>query len=289
MNASHPNASRRRCLAGAAASALSLLMPASRAQERRREPALPPPNFGRLFPDLPPFAPATPALLIALADIGRPGGLMDAADRLSAGPVALITDPALSAHNPNAALPGGSAGSTFLGQFVDHDVTFDASSRLGVASTPQRTPNARTCALDLDSVYGAGPAADVVLYDSADRAKLKIESGGLFEDLPRLPDGRALIADPRNDEHVIIAGLHAAFILLHNRVVDRVRAAGETDAGQVFVRARRIVTWHYHWIVLHELLPSYIGRAGVDAILASRTRLFRPQPGEAVMPVEFQG
>jgi hypothetical protein len=49
--------------------------------------------------------------------------------------------------------------------------------------------------------------------------KFKIEYGGLFEDLPRSKDGTAIIADPRNDENLMIAGLHAAFLLFHNQAV----------------------------------------------------------------------
>ncbi len=284
---------RRRCLAAAAATAVMLALPNLRAQSHDRrgaEPGPSPQHFGRLFPHLPGFAEATPPMLGALADLGRAGGMMDAKDPLSAGPVALITDPALSANNANAAMPNGAAGSTFIGQFVDHDITFDASSRLGVATVPQRSPNARTPALDLDSLYGAGPVADPTLYDAADRARFKIESGGAFEDLPRLADSRALIADPRNDEHVLLSGLHAALLLFHNRVVERVRAGGESDDARVFAAARRVVTWHYHWIVLTELLPSLVGREMVaDVLQARRGRLFRPDAGEAFMPVEFQG
>lgn len=250
-----------------------------------------PTRFARLFPQLPAFASSSPALIGALNDLGRPGGIMDANDALSAGPAALITDPSLSLNNPNAALPLANSGITFLGQFVDHDITFDAGSRLGVATSPQRADNFRSCALDLDSMYGAGPVADQLLYDPQDRVKLRLESGGAFEDLPRLADGRALVADPRNDEHVILSGFHAAMMMFHNHVVDRVRAGGETEPERVFAQARRSVTWHYHWIVLNELLPSLLGRAALDELLARRqqSRVFLPEAGEAAMPVEFQG
>ncbi len=246
--------------------------------------------FTRLFPQLPPFAQSSPPLVAALMDLGRPGGLMDANDALSAGPIALITDPSLSINNPNAALPGGTAGSTFLGQFVDHDVTFDASSNLGRATAPQQVSNMRRPALDLDSVYGRGPVADPHLYEPQDPARLRLESGGAFEDLPRLASGRALIADPRNDEHVILAGLHAAVMLFHNHVVERVRAAGEVAPERVFAAARRSVTWHYHWIVLRELLPSFVGPALVDDILRHGARIGREREQRQLsMPVEFSG
>ncbi|MGI9025045.1 MAG: hypothetical protein ACR2GP_05610 [Burkholderiaceae bacterium] len=117
-------------------------------------------HFTRLFPHLPPFAESSPALIAALLDIGKPGGIMDANDNLAAGPIALIVDPALSINNPNALLPHGMAGTTFLGQFIDHDMTFDFTSRMGVATQPRDAPNGRAPALDLDAGYGDGPVAD---------------------------------------------------------------------------------------------------------------------------------
>ena len=84
-------------------------------------------RFGRLFGGLPPFAADTPLIREALAEIGAPGGPMDALDDL-ADPVTLITDPAKSAHNANN--PTMTAGFTFLGQFLDHDMTFDPTSSL---------------------------------------------------------------------------------------------------------------------------------------------------------------
>jgi hypothetical protein len=247
-------------------------------------------RFTRLFPHLPPFADATPQMAAALADIGRPGGLMDARDNLAAGPVALIVDPALNVNNPNANSPAGTAGTTFMGQFIDHDITFDTTSRLGVPTAPRQSPNARVPALDLDSVYGAGPVADPLLYDPRDRAKFRIESGGLFEDLPRLPDGAAVVADPRNDENLVIAGLQAAFLKFHNHAVDFVRARGAADPAAAFAQARRLTTWHYQWIVTNEILPSFVGRALVDDIVVRGRRFYRvDDEAAAAVPVEFQG
>jgi hypothetical protein len=99
-------------------------------------------------------------------------------------------------------------------------MTFETSSLLGIPTPPAQIANVRTPSFDLDSVYGAGPAGSPQVYNPGDRAKLRIESGGLFEDLPRDTSGTAIIADPRNDENLIIAGLHAAFILFHNNTVD---------------------------------------------------------------------
>src|SRR6266508_3347839 len=174
----------------------------------------------RGFLNLPPFASATDAVRAALADLGKPGGLLDANDDLSKGPVLLITDLGLSANNPNN--PTHTAGTTFIGQFIDHDITFDTTSRLGVTTDPAVSRNSRTPSLDLDSVYGEGPVASPQLYDPADQDKLRIGFGGRFEDLSRVDDGTntAIIPDPRNDEHLMIAGLQCAFILFHTHAID---------------------------------------------------------------------
>jgi hypothetical protein len=63
------------------------------------------------------------------------------------------------------------AGLTFLGQFLDHDLTFDTSSRLGESTPPESSSNGWSPAFDLDSVDGGGFAANPQLYDSTDRAK----------------------------------------------------------------------------------------------------------------------
>jgi hypothetical protein len=220
----------------------------------------------------------------ALSALGAPGGPLDANDDLSRGPQLLITDLSLSANNPNN--PSHTAGTTFLGQFVDHDITFDTSSVMGVPTDPGSAPNGRTPSLDLDSVYGAGPVASPQLYDPSDRAKLRIESGGVFEDLPRDASSSAIIADPRNDENLMIAGLQCAFILFHNNAVDWARSNGYADAA--FERARQLTTWHYHWVVLHEFLPLVVGQGLVDNVLRKGRRFYKPRMREGFIPVEFQ-
>jgi hypothetical protein len=254
---------------------------------RRDTPSQPSPaNFGRMFPNLPSFATPSDALTEALTDIGRPGGILDAADDLAAGPVELIVNPDLNLVNRNN--DTHTAGTTFFGQFLDHDFTFDAASPLNVPTDPTRSPNSRTPVLDLDSLYGGGPNSSPHLYRNDDRRYLRIESGGQFEDVPRDSNGRAIISDPRNDENLIISGLQAAFILFHNKVVDRVRAERRTLPSLVFSEARRRVTHHYQWIVVKEFLPQILGQALVDNILRNGNRFYRP-PLFAYMPVEFQG
>jgi hypothetical protein len=119
------------------------------------------------------------------SDIGKPAGVLDANDDLSVGPVLLITDPAQSLRNPDN--PTHTAGTTFMGQFMDHDMSFDVGSRLGVPTPPETATNGRTPAFDLNSVYGGGPVVSPQLYEPTDHARFRVESGGLFEDPPRTP------------------------------------------------------------------------------------------------------
>ncbi len=243
-------------------------------------------HFVRMF-GLPPFAAPTPDVSAALSELGKRGGLMDANDNLAAGPVALIVDPALNVNNPNN--DAHTAGVTFVGQFLDHDMTFDETSRLGRPTNPRLSPNTRHPYFDLDSVYGDGPTGSSQLYDPADSIKFKVESGGPFEDLPRDSTNTALVADPRNDENVILAGLQIAFLKFHNHAVDVVRAKHPSwTATQVFGAARQQTTWHYQWLIVHQFLPLFVGQSMVTDVLENGRRFYRPTMDEAAIPVEFQ-
>ena len=175
---------------------------------------------------------------------------------------------------------------TFVGQFLDHDMTMDAGSRLGRRTPLRRSVNTRTASFDLDSVYGAGPVEDSEMYQAGDRALFRVESGGLFEDLPRDEDGVAIIGDPRNDENMMISGLQCAFLMFHNAVVERLRSTGGGDDDQVFAEARRLVTWHYQWLIVNEFLPLFVGQDMVDTVRREGRRFFNPDVVR--IPVEFQ-
>ncbi|MGH9263334.1 MAG: peroxidase family protein, partial [Acidimicrobiales bacterium] len=119
------------------------------------------------------------------------------------------------------------SGYTYLGQFVDHDITFDPVSSLDRLHDPDALTTYRTPRFDLDSVYGRGQADSPYLYDAEDPASMLIgrNTSGEHEpvDLPRNQQGRALIGDPRNDVHFIVSQLHLAFLRFHNSVVDHLR------------------------------------------------------------------
>jgi hypothetical protein len=147
-------------------------------------------HFGRIFGNLRFFGAKMDSdkLAAAMVDIGKPGGILDANDELlpdtEAQAALLITDPSLSANNPNN--PSHTAGTHFVGQFFDHDLTFDTTSQLGVPKDPTISPNARTPALDLDSVYGGGPALSAQLYDDVWDFDVDISSNAMDVHMSRL-------------------------------------------------------------------------------------------------------
>ena len=80
----------------------------------------------------------------------------------------------------------------------------------------------------------------------------------------------AIIADPRNDQTLIILQLHVAMQKFHNRLVDVLRMQ-QVPRSAVFESARRLARWHYQWMVIHEFLPAIVGtdhgRLGVQGRL----------------------
>ncbi|HJU11360.1 MAG TPA: heme peroxidase family protein, partial [Candidatus Binataceae bacterium] len=155
------------------------------------------------------------------------------------------------------------AGFTYLGQFIDHDLTFDPSSKLERENDPDSLEDFRTPRFDLDSLYGKGPDDSPYMYSDSAHFEIGTDSQG-NEDLPRnggTPE-RALIGDPRNDENLIVSQLHLAFLKFHNRVVDELLGRDNR-----FERAREVVRRHYQWIVLHEFLPHIVGQEVVQDIL----------------------
>jgi hypothetical protein len=196
------------------------------------------------------------------------------------------------------------AGYTYLGQFIDHDLTMDVTQvSLGDEITPAQLLQARSPSLDLDSLYGAGPSDEesAKFYEDDGlhlRTGTTIRVGADREkvghDLPRVGTGptgakrRALIPDPRNDENLIVAQTHLAMIRFHNRVVDKLPAS--VPAGRRFRRARRSVTLHYQWLVRHDFLPRIVQSNVLDDVFTNGRKLVEPTalPTDVpTMPVEF--
>jgi len=254
-------------------------------------------RFGRMFGDLP----ARPPTGLPLAEqYGLPGGPLDGGQTTAA--------------DDN---PGVPAGFTYLGQFIDHNITFDPTSMLGQRADVGNLVDFRPPRLDLANLYGAGPTVQPYLYNPDSHAtKLALASDGV--DLARTSDETALIGDPRNDENMLLAQLHLAMIKFHNAIVDGLRSGKFTDVlGQtlppkppdeppteqpgvpltalldvenyyddVFGAAQQLVAWHYQWIVVHEFLPLLTDPAVLADVERNGPRFFHPG-NHPFMPVEF--
>jgi hypothetical protein len=201
---------------------------------------------------------------------------------------------------PDAQSQGGDnpdipAAYTYFGQFVDHDITFDASSRLQVHNDPDALVDFRTPRYDLDSVYGSGPVDEPFQYDQEQPGRLLIADNGNGErDLPRNDQGIAVIGDPRNDENVIVSGLQILVLRFHNKIADIVDTEATLDPDERFDEVRRRVRWHYQWVVLHDYLPRICSQSLVDSLLKFdddgepkyKLRFFLPRKNP-YMPIEF--
>ena len=188
---------------------------------------------------------------------------------------------------------------TYLGQFVDHDLSFDPVSRLHESLTSaqlQALVDLRTPRFDLDNLYGRGPNDQPYLYEKDGVRMLLGEpiSGNPFDpdavDLPRGPNHRALIGDPRNDENRIVAQLHTIFLRFHNKVVDRL--GGKKNVS--FQEVRQQVRWHYQWILVKDFLRVILDEQTYRSVFPDPYRPVTtipglPEHGLEFMPVEFSG
>jgi hypothetical protein len=240
--------------------------------------------------------PAAPADEDALLTLGNTMFHGEFAEKIAKG---IEVDTPLSAEEPADENPSIPAGYTYLGQFIDHDITFDPVSSLDRFNDPDALQDFRTPRLDLDSIYGSGPDDQPFLYED-DAVHLLLGGDKDFDkgrnqrpDLPRnnATPRRALIGDKRNDENLIVSQLQATFLRFHNRVFDSLVAGRPTTADD-FERAQQVVRWHYQWVVLHDFLPKIVGEKTYRAVVggpgqAPRLRFYEAKGRYAFIPVEF--
>ncbi|WP_148572318.1 peroxidase family protein [Nocardioides caldifontis] len=232
-------------------------------------------RFGRMF-RLPPFVPSPERIAEITAVMTE--------DQAAA-------DPTLN----NDTIP---AGYTYLGQFIDHDLTFDPASSLVRQHDPDALTSFRSPRFDLDCLYGRGPADDPFLYDKRPGREdmFLIGHHDDEDDLPRNEQDTALIGDPRNDENTFVGQLQLTMLKLHNAVVELVRADAGLRRGSetVFEAAQRIVRWHYQWVVVHDFLRRTVGDEMLASVLDESSpvprvdaRYYQVRSSAPYMPVEF--
>lgn len=223
---------------------------------------------------------------------------------------------------------------TYFGQFIDHDITANtdrdpaALPSFSIAAAPltinprakviAQLGNLRRGTLRLDSVYGDGDRLEAKFRQGA-KMRIGADTAGNRTDLPRygplidegvltnadLPDASGMhsefgsidprrlpfIGDSRNDENLIVAQLHLAFLHFHNAIAATL--PGSDDAR--FAAAKRLVQWHYQWLVVERYLgaicePAMLAK--VIAAAAARYKAFAARTGgasadHAPLPLEF--
>lgn len=192
--------------------------------------------------------------------------------------------------------------------------------------------NLRNATLQLDSLYGDGPVVTGLEAAMRDGAKMRLGDlspgpnfhtpvkppNDGFADLPRVgtlvkagvinaadvpaallsggpasESRKALIGDSRNDENLVVAQFHVAFLRFHNAVLEA-QGGGSTPAA--FAKAQKLVRHVYQWLVVNTYLPAVADKAVVDAVVAGSAPIYgkfydslknQIAPGELPMPLEF--
>jgi len=182
------------------------------------------------------------------------------------------------------------AGYTYLFQFVAHDLVLTTVPFWAAADTGVASSNGRGRGLQLDALYGGGPAACPVAFEprgleDIDRALLRVgrvdpgnqpPQAGVcpFRDLARVhtpsfrqvgPQGVAavnfdgayqvLAADARNDASTTLAQLTAVLANAHNILARALPAAGPEAS---YAHARTAMLHLYYRIVRTDLLPRLL-------------------------------
>ncbi len=198
---------------------------------------------------------------------------------------------------------------TYFGQFLDHEITRESRSNqitklsdhdlapLPLEVIRAKLSNQRTPKLDLDCIYGQSRDQNESLRDGdkmrlgpvahVEGRKRPPQKMGDDFDLPRRPAaqdsgdaGIAIAGDERNDENLIVAQLHVAFLLAHNALV---------DGGLSYDQASLGLRQHFQWIALHDFLTMRIANYEiVEKFLAGgQKRFYQPPPDRLFMPLEF--
>jgi len=188
------------------------------------------------------------------------------------------------------------AGLTRLGQFIDHDLTFDRHLMGASSDNVEKLLKGRSPALDLDSIYGhcrRAPCGLRLCEDAVSRILERVLASGAAPGLPRVED----------EEDLALARLHLAFIRFHNRLADRLEAEGSGATEDIFETAREQVTRHYQRALAARFLPRIVDGAVLADVFRRGRRFFElpisvqrsptssstaaPARERMAMPIEF--
>ncbi|MEV0896107.1 LysM peptidoglycan-binding domain-containing protein [Actinoplanes sp. NPDC049802] len=223
------------------------------------------------------------------------------------------------AREDNGPIP---AAYTYLGQFIDHDITLEVQDRtaglgsgdmavlldtgmapLSLAQIRKVMRNQRSATLDLDSVYGPPQPRDPnnedkLLVGKVHKLKLqnppnpngppaaRPKGKGDDNDVPREPRNRL---DPVHDRAALIGDPRND----ENTIISQLHVAFLKahnvliDQGLSFREARRVLRQHYQHIVVHDFLKRVADPEIVDDIVVNGNRWYNPYAEPFFMPLEF--
>ena len=195
-----------------------------------------------------------------------------------------------SAPTTATTLTNMTAGTTFLGQFLDHDMTFDATSRPGRAHRAGVVAErrARPRSTSTPSTAAAPRPAPQLYAVRPDQAAHRVRRA-LRGRAPRWRTARRSSATRATTRTPSSPGSRPRSSCSTTGSSTCARSTQGVPPAQQFAQARRLVTWHYQWIIVNEFLPADHRRPADQNILTGGRRFYRPEPGPAFIPVEFQG
>jgi len=223
---------------------------------------------------------------------GRYGLLFKGAEKFSPPDELLLALARQMAEPGDAVLdnPDIPAGFTFLGQFIDHDMTQDRTPMPEQEIDPLALTNFATPRFDLDSLYGRGRDADPQIYEPGWSGRLQVvRNANGVDDLPRREGGGAICGDPRNDENLIVSQIHLLFVKFHNRLL-------ETGTARHVFEAQELTRHHFQWIIVNDFLRHVVGSATLERFLRYDRRgrpryhseFYRPRNRKRpMMPIEY--
>jgi hypothetical protein len=186
---------------------------------------------------------------------------------------------------------------TFMGQFIDHDLTKNATNLVvREDNNDPPIPNVASPFIDLDSVYGArsdddGTGGLISPREPDGRFILtKLDDSNNAYDVQRDSLGGAKIEDGRNDENQLILQVHLLLMRVHNLLI---KVKGLSNAA-----AQKETIYNWQSVVLNDHLISVLDPTILQEVLAdlkaevanpgSVTRLkYRPAADGLKLPHEF--
>lgn len=209
--------------------------------------------------------------------------------------------------NANPDVP---AGYTYLLQLIAHDILQSSISFGALGPAPVAIENAQVTPLILSTIYGSGPDTHRHAYVFSEACRTQfgklprtylrvgemqsppvvlgcpltdigrgrpigVPDSGLESDTSKDWRTEILLADTRNDDHVIIAQLAVLFHKFHNWILSIIEATHPSgtnahEASRNFIAARAVVTLIYQKLILEDVLKRILSEDAFQYYVTDR-------------------